>query len=160
MLLQPRKFKFKKKQKLRSFTNFKKTSFTYGDIALKILQILKISGRQIFRLKLFLKKAIKKSDLTRRFLWFNVFPHLPLTRKAKGVRMGKGAGKLALWYCQLYAGTTILEFKNLRLGRAIFFSKQLLFKFPVNGTIKIKHTNSLKITSLRSITIKKLNFSQ
>lgn len=158
MLLQPRKFKFKKKQKTRSFNNFKQTFLTYGDLGLRILSILKISGRQIFRLKIFLKKAIKKSDLTKRLLWFNVFPHLPLTRKAKGVRMGKGTGKLALWYGQFYGGTTLLEFKNLRYGRAKYFSHQLSYKFPVKVSFFSKQHLKLSICSLRQINRLKIDF--
>jgi hypothetical protein len=66
MLLQPRKFNFKKKQKNRTFKNYRQTTLTYGTVGLRILQILKISGKQIFRLKIFLKKAVKKADFTKR----------------------------------------------------------------------------------------------
>ena len=66
MLLQPRKFTFKKKQKTRSFNSFRSTQLVYGTSGLKILHILKISGKQIFRLKIFLKKAVKKADFTKR----------------------------------------------------------------------------------------------
>jgi ribosomal protein L16/L10AE len=45
-------------------------------------------------MKVTLKKAIRKPDHTRRQVWFNTFPHLPLTKKPKGMRMGKGIGKL------------------------------------------------------------------
>ena len=41
-----------------------------------------------------LKKAVKKPERTKRLIWFNVFPHMPLTKKPKGMRMGKGAGRL------------------------------------------------------------------
>jgi hypothetical protein len=44
-----------------------------------------------------LKRSMKKSDHTRRFIWFLAFPHLPLTRKPNGIRMGKGKGKLECW---------------------------------------------------------------
>jgi ribosomal protein L16/L10AE len=53
-----------------------------------------MSSKQIFRLKVFLKKAVRKPDITKRLVWFNAFPHMPLTKKPKGMRMGKGAGKL------------------------------------------------------------------
>jgi ribosomal protein L16/L10AE len=45
-------------------------------------------------MKVTLKKAIRKPDHTRRYVWFNTFPHMPLTKKPKGMRMGKGIGKL------------------------------------------------------------------
>jgi ribosomal protein L16/L10AE len=53
-----------------------------------------MSSKQIFRLKVLLKKAVKKPERTKRLIWFNVFPHMPLTKKPKGMRMGKGAGRL------------------------------------------------------------------
>jgi ribosomal protein L16/L10AE len=59
-----------------------------------ILKPVHLSAAQIFRFKLFLKKAVKKSDKTRRFAWLLAFPHLPLTKKPNGIRMGKGKGKL------------------------------------------------------------------
>ena len=49
----------------------------------------------MFRYKLFLKKAARRTDKTLRKVWFYVFPHLPITRKVAGSRMGKGKGKLA-----------------------------------------------------------------
>lgn len=50
-------------------------------------------------------------------------PHLPLTRKSVNARMGKGTGKLKSWYTVVYGGVTLFEFRNLRLGRALFFCK-------------------------------------
>ena len=112
MLLQPRKFKFKSKHKKRSMPSFSLSPLSYGDSGLLTLSPLRLPAKQIFKIKIFLKKAIKRSDYTRRLVWFNAFPHLPLSRKAKGVRMGKGTGKLATWYSQLYGGSVIFEFKN------------------------------------------------
>ena len=43
----------------------------------------------------FLKKSSRKFDKTLRYMWFHVFPHIPITRKVEGSRMGKGKGKLA-----------------------------------------------------------------
>ena len=151
MLLQPRKFTFKKRQKKRIFKNFKIRQLSYGNIGLKILSILKISGKQIFRLKIFLKRSIRKSEITRRFFWFSAFPHTPLTKKAKGVRMGKGAGKLSFWYIQLSAGINLVEFRNLRPGRAKYYMRQLSFKVSVKTTVIQQQTLRLKLNTLRHI---------
>ena len=75
--------------------SFSLSSLSYGDSGLITLSPLRLPAKQIFKIKIFLKKAIKRSDYTKRLVWFNTFPHLPLSRKAKGVRMGKGTGKLA-----------------------------------------------------------------
>lgn len=130
MLLQPRKFKFKTKQKSRSVLKWTYSQLNYGDSGIKTLNPLRMSSRQIFRMKVLLKRAIRKPDLTRRAVWFNTFPHLPLTKKSKGMRMGKGAGKLNAWQAQLRGGSFIFEFKNLRAGRALHYFKKMAVKFP------------------------------
>ena len=75
----------------------------------------------------------------------SIFPHLPLSRKAKGMRMGKGAGKLSTWFTQLRGGKTIVEFKNLRFGRAIYYSKRVHHKLPVPTTFIHCPTRNLKL---------------
>ena len=68
MLLQPRKVKYKFRHKRRRVSAFRNRTFAYGDVALKILKPLRISSKSFFRLKLFLKRAIRKSDFTKRFV--------------------------------------------------------------------------------------------
>jgi large subunit ribosomal protein L16 len=144
-MLQPRKFKYKSRQKGRTTTRFVEPKMLYGTFGLVLLRPFRISAKKIFRLKLFLKRSARKADWTRRAFWISIFPHLPLSRKAKGVRMGKGAGKLASWYTQIRGGKVLVEFKNLRLGRAIYFSKQVAHKLPVSTTVFSKQTKNVKI---------------
>jgi hypothetical protein len=71
LLLQPRNFYYKRKQKSRSLLSFNssylKKKLNFGGAGLMILKPVHLSASQIFRFKLFLKRAIKKSDKTRRF---------------------------------------------------------------------------------------------
>lgn len=145
MILQPRKFKFKSRQKHRSAHTPSDFSFTYGTAALVLLRPFRISAKRIFRLKLFLKRSSRKSDITKRAFWVSAFPHLPLSRKPKGMRMGKGAGKLANWYTQIRSGKTIVEFKNLRLGRSMHYSTQVSHKLPVPSKFVSQQVKSLKL---------------
>ncbi len=135
MLLQPRNFTFKKKQKNRTLLNFNNScrnkKLNYGGAGLMLLKPVHLTSNQLFRFKLFLKRAMKKSDHTRRFIWFLAFPHLPLTRKPNGIRMGKGKGKLECWFTNISGGTIFLEFKNLRKGRSSFFMKQMTHKLGI-----------------------------
>ena len=110
-----------------------------------------LSSKQIFRLKIFLKKAVKRSDYTKRKIWFNIFPHLPLSKKTKGMRMGKGNGKLSTWFIKIKGGRVILEFKNLRLGRAEHFLKQVSHKLPVRTVTILKKTKYLQIPNTRNL---------
>lgn len=148
-MLQPRKFRYKTRQKGRTVKTFKSQTLQYGDHGLQTLQPLQLSSKQIFRLKIFLKKAVRKSDYTRRFVWFSVFPHLPLTKKPKGMRMGKGSGKLSTWKIQITGGKIVMEFKNLRPGRAIYFSKQVSYKLPVRTQIVTKSVWSMNLPMVK-----------
>jgi len=149
MMLQPRKFKYKTRQKRRSTATPSPFKLSYGNLALVLLKPFRISAKRIFRLKLFLKRSSRKSDWTKRSFWVAIFPHLPLSRKPKGMRMGKGAGKLSTWYTQLRGGKSLVEFKNLRPGRAAHFSKQVAHKLPVPSTFYQQTTRNLKLVGSR-----------
>lgn len=132
LVLQPRRFKYKSRHKLRKLShvsNFKKDmQLNYGQVGLLISQPVLLSSRHIFRIKIFLNRSAKRSEDTRRKVWLNTFPHWPLTRKPIGSRMGKGVGKLKTWLSYLPTGTIFLEFKNLRIGRSFYFIRQLRFR--------------------------------
>lgn len=134
MLLQPRHFIYKRKQKNRKNLSFKIKNFfslSFGSSGLVLLQPLHLTSNHLFRFKLFLKRASRKSDYTKRFVWMHAFPHLPLTKKPTGTRMGKGKGKLECWFTNIQPGTVFVEFKNLRRGRSCYFIRQLTHKFGV-----------------------------
>lgn len=145
MLLQPRKFKYKSRQKLRRATQPAIPKLSYGNVALILLRPLRLSAKKIFRIKLFLKKSARRSDITHRAFWVSVFPHLPLSKKPKGMRMGKGAGKLSSWQTQIRSGKSMVEFRNLRLGRAAYFGLQVGHKLPVPSMLLTSPTRNLKI---------------
>lgn len=156
LLLQPRKFKRKSLQKNRNFKLWSSHNLSYGTSGIRIQQALHLSAKRIYRLKLFLKRAVRKSDRTQRYMWFCAFPHLPLTRKGKGSRMGKGAGKLSTWWVRLKPGIILVEFKHLRYGRIVYFFKQISHKSPINvqliicnmGSVTMRHTTRSNVTLL------------
>lgn len=141
MLLQPRHFFFKRKHRQRRIRLFKlnRAFLKFGSEGLQLLNATQLTSKHLFRLKLFLKRASRKSDYTKRFVWLHAFPHLPMTRKPSGTRMGKGKGKLENWCTNVYSGIIFTEFKNLRKGRSFYFMKQLTFKLG----IKTKPINSI-----------------
>ena len=66
MLLRPRKFKYKNLHKRRRFRFNTKTRLNFGQVGIRLLQPLRLNSKQMFRYKLFLKKAAKRSDKTLR----------------------------------------------------------------------------------------------
>ena len=146
MLLKPKNYKSKKIQKLRKFKIFKKNNnLNFGQIGLISQKPLFLTSNKIFKMKLFLKRSIKKSDKTRRLFWFTTFPHLPLTKKPIGTRMGKGKGKLDIWYTNVRGGSLLIEFKNLRNGRALFFFNQINYKLNTKLAIVSKFKKFLNL---------------
>ena len=67
--------------------------------------------------------------------------------------MGKGSGKLNLWFLRIQAGTVLTEFKHLRPGRAMYFINQLKAKLAVNATPLWRNTLSVKYKSLAKVHI-------
>ena len=143
MLLRPRKFKYKNIFKRRSYPVPKNSCLHHGQYGLQLLQPVRLNNKQIFRIKLFLKKSSRKVDKTSRQIWFHLFPHLPLSKKVEGSRMGKGAGKLASWFIELPSGLSIFEFKNLRPGRAYYFANQIKHRLPAKT--KFTYRKSRKV---------------
>lgn len=45
--------------------------------------------------------------------------------------MGKGKGKVEIWFSQLKPGLFLFEFFNLRHGRAMFFFKQMARRLQI-----------------------------
>jgi len=104
----------------------------FGSAGLFLLRPAHLTSDQIFRFKLYLKRASKKSDITDRYVWFFAFPHLPLTKKPTGTRMGKGKGKLECWFTGVSGGSILIEFKNLRYGRSRYFMSQMTHKLGLH----------------------------
>lgn len=143
MLLRPRKFNFKNRHKSRSLFSFPKNSgLLYGQQGLQLLQPMNISGKNLFRIKIFIKKGARRTDKTSRRVWLSAFPHLPLTKKVSGSRMGKGKGKLAGWYGKLPSGINLVEYRNLRNGRGSYFLRQVKFRLPVQSRLVFLYSNT------------------
>ena len=148
MVLQPRRFKFKHRQKLRKTNSFfSNTKLRYGQVGLVLVQVLRLNSKRIFRIKLFLKKASRRGDLTRRGILVNAFPHLPITKKPAGSRMGKGKGRLSIWYVELPVGHVFIELKNLRRGRAFHFLRQSSLRLNSLTKLKLISSNLIQTNS-------------
>ena len=97
-----------------------------------------------------LKKGSRRVDKTSRKVWLNAFPHLPLTKKVAGSRMGKGKGKLKGWFSQTPPSITFAEYKNLRIGRSNYFLTQLSHRLPVRSRLIYEYNFKYLRTPLNS----------
>jgi len=68
--------------------------------------------------------------------------------------MGKGSGKLNTWVIYIRGGCLIVEFKNLRPGRADYFLKKVRTKITVPSTIVRRYTRQVALSHMRNVTLR------
>jgi ribosomal protein L16/L10AE len=59
--------------------------------------------------------------------------------------MGKGTGKLHSWFTVVRPGAVLVEFANLRAGRAKYFMNQISFKLAIPTTIITVQSKTIKL---------------
>lgn len=111
MLFIPKQKKFKKSQKGRLLNKISKAeSFLKLNklIGLKALETGRLNSKQLISAKQAINKLIKKTGK----IIVPVFPHHPISKKPKEIRMGKGKGSVDHWICKITAGTILFEIKT------------------------------------------------
>lgn len=105
-MLQPKRTKFRKKQKGR-VKGIAQRGFTlsFGDFGIKSLEPGWITSRQIEAARIAVTRAMKREGQ----VWIRVFPDKPITKKPAEVRMGKGKGAPEYWVAVVRPGTIIFE---------------------------------------------------
>ena len=161
MLLRPRKSIFKNFHKKRTIKTIKHRSITwdrtnsklsYGQFGLKNNNAhVFIFNKHLFKIKLFLKKTVRRSNITNRYLWISVFPHLPVTKKVIGSRMGKGKGKPSNLAAKIPSNLVFIELRNVRLGRAKYFLRQVSYKLPGKYSFINKYTLYTTLVAYKNI---------
>jgi large subunit ribosomal protein L16 len=88
-MLQPKRSKHRKQQKGRIREVAKRgTSISFGSFALKALEPIWLTNRQIESARQAMTRAMKREGN----VWIRVFPDKIITHKPAEVRMGKGKG--------------------------------------------------------------------
>jgi large subunit ribosomal protein L16 len=126
MLLIPKKQKYKKLQKGKSFNKIKPQNnhLVYGQIGLKVLTSSRVKSKQLVAIYNNIKKKIKK----RGKVILTVFPQTPVTKKPTEIRMGKGKGGVSFWASKISAGSVICEISTFYTALAINILKKIRFK--------------------------------
>ena len=132
MLLQPKKFKYKKlrKGKLKKFVYNSKLNF--GLIGLKSTESGLITSKQIESARQAISRKIKKKGGK---IWIKIFPNIPITKKPNEVRMGKGKGNLSHWAAKIRGGSIIFEIGGVNKKIAIKAFRTGGAKLPVKTKI-------------------------
>ena len=105
-MLQPKRSKHRKQQKGRIREVAKLgTSIAFGSFALKSLDPIWLTSRQIESARQAMTRAMKREGN----VWIRVFPDKIITHKPAEVRMGKGKGNPEYWAAVVEPGRIIFE---------------------------------------------------
>jgi len=105
-MLQPKRSKHRKQQKGRIREVAKRgTSIAFGSFALKSLDPIWLTNRQLESARQAMTRAMKREGN----VWIRVFPDKIITRKPAEVRMGKGKGNPEFWAAVVEPGRILFE---------------------------------------------------
>ena len=105
-MLQPKRTKFRKKQKGRIKGMAQRGhTLAFGTFGIKALEPGWITSRQIEAARISMTRAMKREGQ----VWIRVFPDKPITKKPAEVRMGKGKGAPEYWVAVVKPGTILFE---------------------------------------------------
>lgn len=127
-MLQPKQTKYRKQQKGRNrgvATSGNKVCF--GEFGLKAVTRGRITARQIESARRAMTRYIKRGGK----IWIRIFPDKPITKKAIGVRMGKGKGNVEYWVSEIKPGTVLYEMEGVPIEVAKEALRLASYKLPV-----------------------------
>ena len=130
-MLQPKRSKHRKQQKGRIREVAKRgTSIAFGSFALKSLDPIWLTSRQIESARQAMTRAMKREGN----VWIRVFPDKIITHKPAEVRMGKGKGNPEYYVAEIQPGKVLYEIVGVpeELAREAF--KLAAAKLPLRTT--------------------------
>ena len=105
-MLQPKRTKFRKKQKGRVKGIAQRGhTISFGSFGVKSLEAGWITSRQIEAARIAVTRKMKREGQ----VWIRIFPDKPVTKKPAEVRMGKGKGAPEYWVAVVKPGTIMFE---------------------------------------------------
>ena len=105
-MLQPKRTKFRKKQKGRVKGIAQRGhTISFGSFGIKSLEAGWITSRQIEAARIAVTRKMKREGQ----VWIRIFPDKPVTKKPAEVRMGKGNGAPEYWVAVVKPGTIMFE---------------------------------------------------
>lgn len=135
-MLQPKRTKFRKKQKGRVKGIAQRGhEIAFGTFALKSLEPSWITSRQIEAARIALTRYMKREGK----VWIRIFPDKPVTKKPAEVRMGKGKGAPEYWVAIVKPGTILFESEGVPVEVAREAMRLAAQKLPIAAKFVVKH---------------------
>ena len=135
MILQPRRQKYRRTFR-GDITKVASNGYTlsFGDYGLKAMDSGLMTARQIEAARKTITHYTKRGGK----VWIRVFPYLPQTSKAAGVKMGSGKGNVMSFSTPVRAGSVIFEI----VGISNEMAKQAFKLASCKLSVKTKFVNS------------------
>ncbi len=134
-MLQPKRTKFRKKQKGRVKGLAQRGhTIAFGNFGLKSLEAGWITSRQIEAARVAMTRFMKREGQ----VWIRIFPDKPITKKPAEVRMGKGKGAPEYWVAVVKPGTIMFEATGIDAARAQEALRLAAQKLPIKTRFVVR----------------------
>lgn len=127
-MLQPKRTKFRKSQKMKMKGNAKRgDQLAFGSFGIKATQGCWVTARQIEAARIAITRFMKREGQ----VWIRIFPDKPITRKPAEVRMGKGKGAPEYWVAPVKPGRILFEAEGVSVEVAKEALRLAAQKLPI-----------------------------
>ena len=134
-MLQPKRTKYRKKQKGRVKGIAQRGhTIAFGNFALKTLEPGWINSRQIEAARIAMTRYMKREGQ----VWIRIFPDKPVTKKPAEVRMGKGKGAPEYWVATVKPGRILFEVTGVDTATAQEALRLASQKLPVKTKFSVR----------------------
>lgn len=128
-MLQPKRTKFRKRQKGRVKGIAQRGHrLAFGTFGIKSMEPGWITSRQIEAARIAMTRAMKREGQ----VWIRIFPDKPVTKKPAEVRMGKGKGAPEYWVATVKPGTILFEASGVNMEAAKEALRLAAQKLPIS----------------------------
>src|SRR6266550_2793197 len=127
-MLQPKRTKFRKCQKMKMKGNAKRgDQLAFGSFGIKAIEGTWVTARQIEAARIAITRFMKREGQ----VWIRVFPDKPITKKPAEVRMGKGKGAPEYWVAPVKPGRILFEAEGVPVAVAKEALRLAAQKLPI-----------------------------
>ena len=134
-MLQPKRTKFRKSQKMKMKGNAKRgDQLAFGSFGIKAQEGCWVTARQIEAARIAITRFMKREGQ----VWIRIFPDKPITKKPAEVRMGKGKGAPEYWVASIKPGTILFESAGVPLAIAQEALRLAAQKLPLRTSFVVR----------------------
>ena len=116
------------------------TKVTQGEYGLMAKEGAWITANQIEAARVAMTRYMKRGGK----VWINIFPHMPLTKKSIGTRMGKGKRAVEAWVAVVKEGKILFEIAGVDEATAREALRLASHKLPIKTKFVIKEESGEK----------------